>query len=288
MEVINVTYYDPAHSIFKGTSKDREYVKIFYCDRKDECTAYQHGTCVLLNGLWGHGCPNGRVQKIEGYTKYASKYGDLLYKYKTQYKDQCYALELIKHVECLGNYWYLNLPWLDCTHNARFKFDDEKAREYQCSMTNYFKERIVDENLVKAEDFTVEFITRLLDFRPTSYMAGVITDYADKKLPQFCYDLRKYYPSIYEEVKAVRPDIEGLANQVTFKGKRAKLLTLNPGKVKVNTMTFDWDGKQIITTADKAHMWGNLKDACVTIVPTENSVVEIIDDNTVNDDTEFV
>ena len=287
MEVINVTYFDPAHSIFKGTGKDREYVRVFRCHNKNNCNAYKNGTCVLLNGLWGHSCPNGEVQKIEGYTKYARKYGDLLYKYKTQYADRLYKLKNIKHVEKLNGYWYLDLPWLDCNHHTNYRCSEDK-KDYQFGMTEFFKNKIINKDLVKEEDFNLELLERLVDFRPCSYMAGVITDYELKKLPQFLYDLRKYFPDWYNQLKAKRPEVEELANKVTFKGKMAKLLTLQAGKVKVNTMIFDWDGTKIETTANQAHMWGKLEDAKIIIYPTDNSIVEIIDDDTVTDETEFV
>lgn len=50
----------------------------------------------------------------------------------------------------------------------------------------------------------------------------------------------------------------------------------------------DNDDEKIETTANKAHMWGKLEDAKVVIYPTEKSVVEIVDEETVNDNTEFV
>lgn len=288
MEVINLTYYDPAHSLFNGSSKDREQVKLYSCSNKDACKAYKNGTCVLLNGLWGHRCPNGEVRTITGYTKYARKYGELLHDYKTKYKDQKYKLKNIFHIEKLDGYWYLGLPWLDCPHYTKLSGCSNEEQSYQRHMTDFFKDKIVEKDLVKDEDFNLELLERLVDFRPTAYFSGEIKDYAAKKLPQFLYDLRKYFPEWYEKLKEKRPEVEEFANQVTFKGKMAKLLTLSPGKVKVNNMIFDWDGEKIETTASKAHMWGRLEDAKVIIYPTKNSVVEIVDDETVNDNTEFV
>ena len=155
-------------------------------------------------------------------------------------------------------------------------------------MTDFFKEKIVEKDLVKDDDFNLELLERLVDFRPMAYFGGEITAYTQEMLPQFLYGLRKYFPDWYRKLKEKRPEVEDLANQVTFKGKLAKLLTLSPGKVKVNNMIFDWDGEKIETTASKAHMWGRLEDAKVIIYPTKNSVVEIVDDETVNDNTEFV
>lgn len=291
-ELINVTYYDLNNTLFKPGKSDREYVTVYTCKCQDKCDAYKNGKCVLLNfvGFGQHNCPHGNKNKIFGYTKSARHCGDLIRQYKVNHKDKCYALKEIKHVQKLSDYWYLNLPWLDCKHYITWKINDPKEiKDYQSSMSDFFEKNVVNTDLVHDDNFTVEFLNRLLDFKPISYFNNQLwVEFRNKYLPQFFYDLRKYYPEKYNEIKNIRPEVETYANQVTFKGKYAKLLTLNPGKVKVNTNILDWDGEKIISTSNVLSMWGKLNDAKVIIYPTENSVVEIFDDNTVNDNTEFV
>ena len=292
-EIINITYFDPSNSIFKVDKNEREHVTLYKCDCKDYCDAYEHNKCVLCNpnGWFSYCmCPHGDRSEIEGYTKYAKHFGDLIRKYKTEYKDLCYKLTEIKHVQKLVDYWYLNLPWLDCKHYSIFKYDDsQEIKDYQTSMTEYFKSKIINDKFVKDEDFNLEFLNRLLDFKPTTYMNSTLfKEFHEKYLPQFFYDLRKYYPEKYNLIHIVRPEVEQYANKVTFKGKFAKLNTLNSGKVKIGTNVLYWNGNTITTTAKELLMWGKLNDAIVTITPTNNSVVEIVDDETVNDDTEFV
>ena len=292
-EIINITYFDPSNSIFKVDKNEREYVILYKCKCKDKCEAYKNGSCCLLNAEgWGYYCycPNGERQKIEGYTKYAKRYGDLLRKYKNEYKELCYKLHEIKHVQKLADYWYLNLPWLDCKHYSNFKYDDpQEIRDYHTSMADYFKSKIIDKELIKDEDFNVEFLQRLLDFNPITFMnTNLYKEFHEKYIPKFLYDLRKYYPEKYELIYNIRPEIEDKVNKVTFIGKFAKLNTLNPGKVKVSIYILNWDGKNIISTAKQLSMWGKLNSAIITITPADDTVVEIVDNNTVNDNTEFV
>ena len=288
--LINVTYYDPRNKLFKGQD-NREHVTRYECECAEMCDAYKNGQCVLLNpiGFGMHRCPHGSRRQIDGYTQNARKFGELTKQYKNEYAELLYKLKPIKHVQKLADSWFLNLPWLTNDHSTTWESDStDEEKAYQTSMRSFFKDRIVNEDIVKDEDFNVDFICRLLDFRPKSWLNDNLWgSFRADYLPQFFYDLRKYYGEIYEEIKTVRPEVEDYANRVTFKGKRARLLTLKPGQVKVNTVYFNWDGKQIETTADQAHMWGNLKDAKVIIIPTENSVVEIVDDNTVSYETIF-
>lgn len=290
-EIINVTYYDPRNSIFKGSSKDREKVTVFSCDNHENCDAFKNGTCVMLNladWLRHHRCPHGAMNQLEGYTKSARHYGELLARYKQNYSDRLYKLNNIKHVEKLGDYWFLNLCWLDLHHRVnseRYKTNPE----YETSFDKYFKEKIEYTDLVKDEDFNAELFRRLIDFRPQRiFDNSTIKEYYEEKIPQFFYDLRKYFPDKYAIALKECPEVEELVKKVTFVGKNAKLSTLSPGEVFVNKNKFYWDGEKIETTADKAHMWGKLKDAKVIIYPADNSVVEIIDDATVNENTVFV
>lgn len=284
--IINVTYFDPTTSILAASRTDREYVNIYDCNNHVNCQAYKNKTCILLNGLGGHVCPYGSKRKIIGYTKIAKTCGKLSREYKVNYKDQCYALSYIKHLEKCGDYIYLNLPWLDC--NDIYRSSTDPNWDYLKSINTEIKEKVEFKDFVKVEYFTPEFIRRLIDFRPQAIMGGTINDYYDKRIPQFCYDLRKYFTDLYNETLKIKPEIEELANKVSFIGKSAKLKTLNPGKIKIGSNIFDWDGEKIVSTANELNMWGHLEDAIVTIYPTDNSIVHITDDNTINEHTVFV
>lgn len=290
--VINVTYYDVQNSIFKPSRTDRERVSLYRCECPEKCDAYKNKMCKMLGGLFGESCPHGNKQTITGYTRNSSQCGKLIKEYKDRYKDQCYALSQIKHTCKCTDFIYLTLPWLDQDDLPRRSIDyngnPRKDYDYEKTIGIEIHDKVKHKNCVKIENFTPEFIKRLIDFRPQAYFGGTLTRYYDEYLPQFCYDIKKYFPNLYEQTKLIQPEIEDLANKISFIGKRAKVCTLNPGKVKVEIYPMNWDGEKLTGVANKFSFISDLKDAQVVIYPTKYSIVEIIDNDTVKDDTEFV
>ena len=288
MDVINVTYYDLLNSFFKPGKSDRERVTVYTCTNCENCQAYKNKTCIMLNGLWGHRCQYGRKNVTEGYTRAARKCGQLIRDTRDMYKDQCYALKEVKHIEQCGDYIFLNLPWLDCNDKYRSQISDENY-EYTKTIGPEIKEKVEFGDMVKVEDFTPEFIRKLIDFRPQAIFGGTITKYYEEQIPQFCYDLRKYFKELYEATLKLKPEIEELANKITHVGKKAKLKTLNPGEVKVGSNYAMWDGEKLVANSNVLTIISSdFDDAQVIIIPTDNTVVTIFDDNTVTDSTEFV
>ena len=284
--VINVTYYDLNSSFFKPSRTDRERVTIYTCTNCENCRAYKNKTCIMLNGLWGHRCSYGRRNTTEGYTKAASKCGQLIRETKTQYKEKCYALSEIKHLEFCGDYVFLNLPWLNCPDKYRSSLNDDY--EYTKTIRAEITEKVELDDMVKVKHFTPEFICRLIDFRPQAMFGGTIEDYYDKHIPQFCYDLKKYFKDIYDATLKIKPEIEELANKISHVGKKAKIMTLKPGKIQIGSKIVDWDGKKIIANTSLLTFSSDLDNAELIIKPTNNTVVKIIDNDTVTDFTEFV
>ena len=59
-----------------------------------------------------------------------------------------------------------------------------------------------------------------------------------------------------------------------------------PGKVKLSTKILEWDGSVIKADGNQLTFWG-LSSEPVVITPNENTYVQIVDNATVTDDTEF-
>ena len=74
--------------------------------------------------------------------------------------------------------------------------------------------------------------------------------------------------------------------KIDFRGQKAYLKTLLPGKVKYSTKAWDWDGKVLSAKAKDVMTWSSECDEeeIVTMIPSENSIVEIIDNDTVDED----
>lgn len=267
---INFTYYDPRNSLFKSGKSDREEVKIYVCNNSENCDAYKRNKCVMLNGLFFHICPYGEMKREEGYTKAARRCGELIRKRKDEYEDIAYSKSVLKFVCYIGDYVFLPLPHLINYANS--------IRD-----RSFFKG---DGDIIRKEDFTPEFIVELLKFKPRALMGGEITSYQKVEIPKFCSQLKRYMPDMFEKVKKIYPEIENRIKDIDYRDKYAKVVTLLPGKVKLSTKIVEWDGSAIRAKGDQLTFWGLSKET-VIITPDESTYVQIVDNATVTDDTEF-
>ena len=209
------------------------------------------------------------IEKKEGFTKAARKCGYLVSEYKEKYGDVEYALKPLNFVCEIGDYVYLGLPHLNGYNNPIRNSD-------------FF----VDDDMIKKEDFTPEFIVGLIKYRPYALMGGEISSYQKEYVPKFCDQLKRFMPDMYTRVCEIYPEIRSLVENIDYTGKRAKLMTLLPGEVKLSTDVLEWDGELLHGKGKQISFWG-LDDEEVTIIPNENTIVTICDNSTVTNETEF-
>lgn len=275
-EVINIRTFNPRNSMSKAVKKEREKVMIYSCCNKDNCDAYKKGHCIMFNGLYGARCPYGDYKEVYGYTGKAKKCGELLEEYKNKYKkENNKLLTSVKFVCCIGDYIHLNLAYLDNWVNPIYNKETEKM----------FFSRL----LLKKEYFTNEFIIELLKYQPKALFGGVISDYQKEDAPLFAWQLKKYVPQKYNEVLKEYPKIEELANQVSFIGDEVRVKTLDPGKVCVsaNKKPIIWDGEYLRGQVKDIAIFGTLVEEEFIIKPTDETVVYVYDNDTVNENTIF-
>ena len=220
---INFTYYNPRTSIFKSGKSDRERISVYKCNNCENCDAYKRKCCVMLNGLWWHKCPYGTIEKKEGFTKAARKCGYLVSEYKEKYGDVEYALKPLNFVCEIGDYVYLGLPHLNGYNNPIRNSD-------------FF----VDDDMIKKDDFTPEFVVELIKYKPYALMGGVISSYQKEYVPKFCGQLKRFMSDMYTRVCEIYPEIRSLVENIDYTGKKAKLMTLLPGEVKLSTDVLEW------------------------------------------------
>ena len=248
MEVINFSYYNPKNMNFiKAGKNDREFVRVYSCSNKESCSLYKNGYCAMLDGLFGQPCPYGKVDYREGFTKAARKCGELIAKTKAMYPDKAYALKTPKRIGIVGDYFYTHLPYLYETRTSFKPLDSDI----------WSAKRAANQRLINLKYFTPETIVELIKFKPFPWFGSdPIKDYQEKYIPEFCFQLKKYYPDMFEKVKAIYPKIEEIAD-VSFVGKKAKLSTLKNGRVRMNSDTFEWDGKKLTFVYSKySVLWG--------------------------------
>lgn len=141
-------------------------------------------------------------------------------------------------------------------------------------------------DIIKKEDFTPEFIVELIKYRPEALMGGEITSYQKKEVPKFCNQLKRYMPDMFEKVKEIYPEVENRIEDINYRDKWAKVVTLLPGNVKLSTKILEWDGSVIKAEGNQLTFWG-LSNEPVVITPNKNTYVQIVDNAMVTDDTEF-
>lgn len=267
---INFTYYDPRNSFFKAGRSDRERVTVYTCNNSENCDACKRNKCVMMNGLFSHSCPYGQMKREEGYTKAARRCGDLIRKRKNEYGDVERSKSDLKFVCYIGDYVFLPLPHLINYSNS---IRDE----------SFFNG---NGDIIRREDFTPEFIVELIKYRPEALMGGEIVSYQKKEVPKFCNQLKRYMPDMFEKVKAIYPEIEDRIEDIDYRNRYAKVKTLLPGEVQLGTKIVEWDGKVIRAEGNQILFW-SLSNEEVVITPNDDTYVEIVDNSTVTDDTEF-
>lgn len=268
---INLTYYDPRHSLFKAGKSDRERVTLYTCNNTENCDAFKRGKCVMLNGLISHFCPYGKTHTETGYTKAARKCGILIEKRKAQYEDIKYSKDRLGFLCNIGDYVYLPLPHL---------------RNYCNSIREVDFFICYDNDIIRKEDFTPEFIVELIEYRPRALIGGEITSYQREEVPKFCAQLKRYMPELFEAVEKIYPEINDRIQYIDYRGKKAKVKTLLPGKVRLSTEVVEWDGKTLRASGRQISFW-ELHDEEVTIIPNDDTYVKIVSNSTVTDETEF-
>lgn len=267
---INFTYYNPCTSLFKASKSDRERITVYLCNNSENCDAYKRGKCIMLNGF-GHRCPYGKIERREGYTKAARKCGELVNTMRAKYSDVEYALKSLSFVCNIADYVFLNLPYLDNYQNP-FRPKDFFA----CG-----------DDVIQRDNFTPELVVELIKYKPYALFGGEIKSYQNEHIPKFCSQLKRHMPDMYKKVRDIYPAIEERIENIDYTDKRAKVMTLLPGKVKLSTNILEWDGKVIRGKGNQIIFW-RLKDEDLIIVPTKDTVVTIYDNGTVTDETELI
>lgn len=248
---------------------DKEVLtEVYITDPKGE-ELLERGILPSLN--WSsYRAPYFKIKKIKGFTSRAKNYGRLQRKMRNKYPE---LEDRLKGTESKlldwGGYIYIKLAYID---NLMNPIVDSNNGWY-------------NDEYIEKDKFNVDFIKQLMEYTPYSLFGGVIDDYEEKALPEFMKNLQIFDKELYNEATK---GTKWNSQQISYIGCKAKLNTLSKGKVlfKANynfgKKEFYWDGqllKQIEETRDGSEIY---------VKPTEDTVVKVVDNDTVNEDTVFI
>ena len=269
---INVSIYDPANSIFKSSKNDKARVTYLFCNNCENCEAYQNKKCFLRNGLYGMFCPYGKRTKEEGYTSRARNYYSKISSWKNRYENVGNTLSQVNNLCEIGDYIFLPLDHLKNYVNS---IDKEMG--------------ICEEHLIPKENFTVENIIKLINYVPRALFDNSPIYSYQEQIPEFIRQLKKKYPELYKLVLKEKPSIEVYTQNIDYTKKKALVKTLKPGEVVLLNKIVNWDGEYIFTNEKDMCIFGLNDNEIVRITPTDNTIVEIYDNDTVDEEkTVFV
>lgn len=260
--VIWFGYFDPYNSLFKTTQKDRASYSVAYCRNFGTCNAYKKGLCALRGP--NRYCPYGKIKREIGPTKKATSSYKFIREAREKYEKEPYikTLGALGTLCQIGDYAYIPLNYLDNYVNPI---------QGELGITRGF---------IKVENFNVDFIKKIYNYRPLALYGGEIKSYQQEEIPNFIIALRSEFPALFGDCLK---EIEGLVKYtdgISFVGKRVLIKTLLPGKVRLSSSIIcDWDGEKII--GDSSLTIHFLKKEKVYVFPNEDTVCQVVDDATV-------
>jgi len=272
-------------SIFKWKASDPATCKVFYCSMADTCPLLKKKQCIN-DTIIGPRCVYGYVSNDTGPTKRAKKcyawvqeqrkkYGHLIGKIISSPPNK------MAHI---GEWVYVPYSHLDMNANIPIK-----------AHSSLF---ISGSPFIKFTDFTIDTITKIVNFRPYSLAGGEITDYQLKEVPKFLSHLSEVFPLLYKQLLEANPQYveKYKLTSISYIGRKALLKTINPSVVEFGKHTFNWDGTQLKSIQFDT-LWIDIVDETqrrsidkidVTIVPSDKTIVKIVSNDQINPDTIFV
>lgn len=265
-KMINWSYY-------QGSLQD--YIEMtFVNDEKTENAIKKLG---FIPKLFSGSVPGIYKERVNGYSPRAMSYGKIRRNYQKQYpelEDKYKIIPLTDGTDFNG-FVYTVLPYLE---------DNQVISDKMKEIDTVNKFKFIKKELF----FDKEFVTSFLTFKPTDCFGKEIKVWQDKHLPNFLKNLKLRSKEIYKELLNY-DKVKELDGFLSSKNEKAKVKTLNKGFVKIDEIMFKedectayWTGEVIEVTFNNNKSYNK-----ITIEPTDEMLVIIIDENTVNKNTVF-
>ena len=277
LKPVHFNVFTPHDAIFKSSRKEKAEVQIVLCGRSEDCELLKRGECSWRAAFSWHACPYGHYRKFKGFTHKARAYTTWISDQKKKYEGVPYLKDHSDVLAFVGDYVFLPYSHMDMS-DAGFIQKSEGFLVHGCSF-------------LKKEKFTVENIEYLIHFRPQAWMGGEITSYQKEEVPKFVKHLQEKCPDLFKQLLEYDPCFEGIIDKYSYKGRKAKLITLMPNIgefVDIHKAHWIWDGEYLNSKDSHASFMLVSKFSELRIKPTLDAIVEITNDDQVNDKTEFL
>lgn len=265
-KMINWSYY-------QGSLQD--YIEMtFVNDEKTENAIKKLG---FIPKLFSGSVPGIYKERINGYSPRAMSYGKIRRNYQEQYPDleDKYKIIPLTSGTDFNGFVYTALPYLE----ENQVIQDKMKRIDSVNKFKFIKKELF---------FDEEFVTAFLTFKPVDCFGKEIKVWQDKHFPNFLKNLKLRSKEIYKELLNY-DKVKELDGFLSSKNEKAKVKTLNKGFVKIDEIMFKedectayWTGEVIEVTFNNNKSYNK-----ITIEPTDEMLVIIIDENTVNENTVF-
>lgn len=238
----------------------------------ESCPLLARGECATI-GVFRTYCPYGSKREETGPTMRAAKFGAWIRERRAMHPGVSWNVGIpTTKLAFVGDYVYL--PYSHA--------DDCKAVPFHRGPW------------LNREDWTLENVLKLIDFRPQALFGGEITDYRVKIVPLMLHHIRELDSDMWRQVVAARPQLDVVPNYV---GRKALVKTLAfpitiPPYDNRYPVQWQWDGKTLRTNDRDAYgsTWGHVDAESVTVevVPSAKATVVVKDNAWVTPETLFV
>lgn len=279
-KIIHAHIYEPHRpSIFgKSPANARAELHLYTCEHSEECDAFAKGQCINVGNVFGSRCPHGRKQVTDGFTKKAAGYYKQIANWKEMHKDAYNALsQAPSRVTKVYGGWMLPYSFMDMNESVPFKAHGGAFRT-GCAF-------------IESEQLNKSTLEKIVAYRPLSMVGGEITDYQQKIVPKFLFDLKTNYPEQYVSAFGENQAVNQRIESISFIGRTALLKTIAPNcKLKLGTKEWLWDGKKISMQNAEFMLFEPCKWTAnyAEFAPCDSATVKITSNEQVNESTVFV
>ena len=255
--------------------KEPYYSEEIWCDHSDQCPFYKKGYCCRVATFsCVSTCAYGYVTKKRGYTVNSVKCSSFTNPIREapEYNKLQYPAYTI--FTRISDYCIFKLRF--CEVNKA-----KDTNEYFLNVPLF----ISGISIIPVKDVTIDFLYKLCTYQPRGPINNlVILDYQKKVIPRLLFEVKAQMPELFENFISEYPEFKDAINMA---GESALLKTINPSTVRIDDITWYWNGKTLTYVSGKSPISKAETINCLEIIPKDNVYVKISSDCQINSNTIF-